>query len=179
MTAPCPFCRPNWPNLQIVERAVPVGPAGTVAIVRPLNPVVPGHVLVIHGSHDESVAADRDASRRSMLLMAVAADYVLEHGLQANIITSVGPAATQTVLHSHVHVVPREPGDGLTLPWTGQGKPEPAKPTADEIDAELSLAIMGYDPKDRYPEWPNSAMREAYRAGWEDGHAGHSPGAAG
>lgn len=42
-------------------------------------------------------------------------------------------------------------------------------PTREEIDAELSMAIMGYDPRDKYPEWGNSAMREAYRAGWEDG----------
>lgn len=42
-------------------------------------------------------------------------------------------------------------------------------PSNDEIDAELSLAIMGYDPRDQYPEWSNAAMREAYRAGWEDG----------
>lgn len=39
----------------------------------------------------------------------------------------------------------------------------------DEIDAELELAIMGYDRRDTYPEWSNSAMREAYRAGYEDG----------
>ncbi|MDP7733664.1 hypothetical protein [Mycobacterium paragordonae] len=48
------------------------------------------------------------------------------------------------------------------------GNPPPP-PSKDEIDAELSLAIMGYDPKDKYPEWGNDAMREAYRAGWEDG----------
>lgn len=48
----------------------------------------------------------------------------------------------------------------------------PAAPSREEIDSELSLAIMGYDPKDKWPEWSNSAMREAYRAGWEDGASG-------
>lgn len=43
------------------------------------------------------------------------------------------------------------------------------KPSADEIDTELELAIMGYDRNEKYPEWSNAAMREAYRAGWEDG----------
>lgn len=38
----------------------------------------------------------------------------------ANLITSRGGAATQTVFHLHVHVVPREAGDGLALPWTPQ-----------------------------------------------------------
>jgi histidine triad (HIT) family protein len=34
-----------------------------------------------------------------------------------NIITSAGTEATQTVFHLHVHIVPREAGDGLELPW--------------------------------------------------------------
>jgi diadenosine tetraphosphate (Ap4A) HIT family hydrolase len=42
------------------------------------------------------------------------------NGLQANIITSIGPAASQTVMHTHLHIVPRTEGDGLHLPWTGQ-----------------------------------------------------------
>ncbi len=46
---------------------------------------------------------------------------------------------------------------------------DPAIPSVDEIDAELELAIMGYDRRDKYPEWSNASMREAYRAGWEDG----------
>jgi hypothetical protein len=37
------------------------------------------------------------------------------------------------------------------------------------VDSELSMAILHYDPNDKYPEWPNSSMREAYRAGFEDG----------
>jgi diadenosine tetraphosphate (Ap4A) HIT family hydrolase len=121
---PCPFCGPNWKNLTILERAMPVGPAGSVAIIRPLDPVTTGHVLVIHRDHDESAAADRNASRRFALLAAVAADYVHVNGMEANIITSIGRNATQSVMHTHVHVVPRTPADHLPLPWTGQVKHE-------------------------------------------------------
>ena len=39
----CVFCSPNWDKLDIVDE---VGP---VAIINPLDPVTPGHVLVIHG----------------------------------------------------------------------------------------------------------------------------------
>ncbi|AGM28151.1 hypothetical protein MABM_17470 [Mycobacteroides abscessus] len=47
---------------------------------------------------------------------------------------------------------------------------DPAKPPSDkEIDDELMLAIYGYDPNDKYPEWDNESMRKAYLAGWEDG----------
>lgn len=41
--------------------------------------------------------------------------------------------------------------------------------TDDEVDAALALSIFCYDPDDRYPEYGNTSMREAYRAGWEDG----------
>lgn len=86
-------------------------------ILTPLNPVTLGHVLVISSRHTEDAAAD---SALAGDLCAVAANYVSRHRLQANIITSVGPAATQSVRHTHVHVVPRRDGDGLLLPWTLQ-----------------------------------------------------------
>lgn len=38
----------------------------------------------------------------------------------------------------------------------------------EEVDNALALAIVGFDPHARYPEWGNSSLREAYRAGWED-----------
>lgn len=38
-----------------------------------------------------------------------------------------------------------------------------------DINEELSAAILGFDPSEKYPEWSNSSMREAYRAGYEDG----------
>lgn len=107
----CVFCAPNWDNLDLVDE---IGP---VAIIRPLDPVTPGHVLVIHGIHSQDAAA---SSVVAADLMAVAAEYVARNELQANIITSVGPLATQTVFHTHVHVVPRRENDGLPLPWTPQ-----------------------------------------------------------
>jgi hypothetical protein len=45
-------------------------------------------------------------------------------------------------------------------------------PSDAEIDADLMLEIFGFDPRDRYPEWGNDALRDAWRAGWkasEDG----------
>jgi histidine triad (HIT) family protein len=112
----CVFCQPNWKNLDIVERWL----AGSVAILNPLDPVTEGHVLVIHRDHDEHAAATRDSCIRASVLMAVAAEYIQVRGLQANIITSIGPDATQSVYHTHVHVVPRRERDGLPLPWTPQ-----------------------------------------------------------
>lgn len=41
--ADCVLCTDNWGNLDIVEE-----PADWVRIIRPLNPVIEGHLLVIH-----------------------------------------------------------------------------------------------------------------------------------
>jgi histidine triad (HIT) family protein len=83
----------------------------TMAIV-PLNPVVPGHVIVIPKVHVPDATYDPNITAMTMMGAAQIARP------QCNIITSAGIDATQTVFHLHVHVVPRRSGDGLKLPWT-------------------------------------------------------------
>jgi histidine triad (HIT) family protein len=88
------------------------------SVIVPLNPVTEGHVLVIpmqhvdHFAHVPSITAQvmSDAAH----FAAVTPGYE-----ECNLITSRGEAATQTVFHLHVHLVPRHEGDGLPLPWTG------------------------------------------------------------
>lgn len=109
----CVFCPDNWDNLDIVEQWVD----GEIAIVNPLNPVTPGHVLVIHRDHAPNIA--EGPLQQAASLMMVAAEWVGNHD-NANIITSIGSAATQTVMHTHVHIIPRREGDYLPLPWTPQ-----------------------------------------------------------
>lgn len=80
---------------------------------RPLNPVTPGHVLVVPRVHardaGENAQSTGAAAARAAELIVVLPD--------ANLITSKGTAATQTVWHTHLHVVPRDSHDGLSLPW--------------------------------------------------------------
>ncbi|MFI0020339.1 MULTISPECIES: HIT family protein [Streptomyces griseus group] len=112
MVASCVFC-------EIVTGRAPadiVREWGDVIAIRPLDPVTPGHVLVIPHTHVPDVGRDPGVSARTM---ACAAE--LAAGLPAvNVITSKGHAATQTVAHLHLHIVPRTAGDNLPLPWTPQ-----------------------------------------------------------
>lgn len=80
----------------------------------PLNPATDGHMLVIPRWHIPDAAAAPDQAADAFHLAAVIAKDVGD----ANLITSIGSAATQTVFHMHMHVVPRRDGDGLKLPWT-------------------------------------------------------------
>ena len=80
----------------------------------PLNPVTKGHTVVVPREHVADATVDPEISA---LTMALAADVAYAVA-PANIITSIGRAATQTVFHLHLHVVPRREGDGLLLPWS-------------------------------------------------------------
>jgi histidine triad (HIT) family protein len=113
MTDPCVFC----------EIVAGRGPADVfwvwpdaLAIV-PRNPVTEEHVLVIPNVHVEDFREDPVISA---LTMARAAELAAHMDQPTNLITSAGEAATQTVKHLHLHLVPRRVGDGLALPRTGQ-----------------------------------------------------------
>ena len=110
----CPFCEivASDPHGQI--EAI----CGDSIVITPLNPVVEGHKLIIPASHVESAA---ESPRVTGWAMRDTAVYLQRAEVgDCNIITSVGAAATQTVRHLHVHIVPRHEDDGVTLPWTGQ-----------------------------------------------------------
>ena len=83
----------------------------------PLNPVVPGHRLFVSPQHVVDASTNPDVTAK---VFAAAAEYARRQGDDFNLITSGGADATQTVFHLHVHYVPRDEGDALTLPWTGQ-----------------------------------------------------------
>ena len=81
-----------------------------LAIV-PLDPVVDGHLLVLPKQHVADFGVDPDVSAAVMRRAA----EIVPH--PANIITSLGREATQSVWHLHAHIVPRAENDGLALPW--------------------------------------------------------------
>lgn len=88
-----------------------------LAIV-PLDPVVDGHLLVIPNTHVIDFTIDPVVSAATM---ARAAELAADRG-PCNLITSRGREATQSILHLHLHLVPRAVDDGLALPWySGKG----------------------------------------------------------
>lgn len=105
----CPFCD----RLEAGE--FDATPDYNAVWFEPLNPVTPGHLLFIpdwHSEHPTPLAMEEAAGAAEAYARRTVGDF--------NLITSSGPAATQTIDHLHVHYVPRREGDGLHLPWTGQ-----------------------------------------------------------
>lgn len=91
---------------------------GDSIVFEPLNPVTPGHLLVVPRQHLWDAKQAPNVTAETMRVASI----VARRYESANIITSIGEAATQSVFHLHIHVVPRKLGDGLKLPWTGQKK---------------------------------------------------------
>ena len=90
----------------------------------PLQPASLGHTLVVPRRHIPDIWAlpEQTAAHLSRAVLRVAAALraaVTPDGL--NIIQSSGAAATQTVPHLHVHLVPRWAADAMGPIW-------PAKP---------------------------------------------------
>jgi histidine triad (HIT) family protein len=111
----CPFCDYDGPSPIIYD-----WPELRVFGFAPLNPVVPGHVLIVPRAHVEHLGSDPALSAVVMRCAArvVAGTRRSPGKAPCNVIASVGAPATQTVMHLHVHVVPRRVGDGLKLPWS-------------------------------------------------------------
>jgi histidine triad (HIT) family protein len=120
--ADCVFCR-------IVAKQIPASVVFedeyTLAFMD-LGQVNPGHVLVAAKAHAENIYALDDAQAaavfRSVARVARAVrDAFAPEGL--SIYQANGKAAGQTVLHLHVHLVPRYERDGMELVWPVKNPP--------------------------------------------------------
>ena len=106
-----------------------------------IGQVNPGHVLVAVKAHVENIfvleVAQACAVAGTMVRVARGIGRAFApHGLsvyQAN-----GAAAGQTVLHYHVHLVPRYAGDGMALTWPVKN---PAREKLEEYAAKIRASL--------------------------------------
>jgi histidine triad (HIT) family protein len=132
---PCPFC------------AIAAGTGSQARVVYrdhhvtaffPLEPATPGHTLLIPNRHVQDLGELTrqeghdlvDATRR---VVGAIRESLAPEGL--NVIQSNGEAATQTVPHLHVHLVPRWSEDRMGLRW-------PDGPAEDEAGEARTLASV-------------------------------------
>ena len=108
MSRDCVFC--DHSNIRGIESL-----GDGVFVFTPLNPVVPTHKVFISDVHSTDASDNIDEFAKVARAVAL---YARGEFDSYNIITSRGSAATQTVFHMHVHLVPRADGDGLQLPWS-------------------------------------------------------------
>ncbi|WP_454932057.1 HIT family protein [Actinomyces oricola] len=134
-----PTSRPKCPFCEIVQKNDP----DTREIFRdeyivaffPTDPAVLGHVLLIPTRHVPDIWGLKSEeaahlARASCCISTAIRDALVPDGL--NIIQSNGEAATQSVPHLHVHLVPRWTGDAMGSIW-------PTKTEYSEAQKDLAL----------------------------------------
>jgi histidine triad (HIT) family protein len=109
----------------------------------PLHPAAPGHTLVVPRKHvtDLWLLDPSDAPVLTDAVLRVA--KAIRQGLGPdglNIITSVGSAASQTVMHLHIHLVPRWQGDQFGDIWPRPG-PKLTPDVLDQAAQSIHAAI--------------------------------------
>lgn len=121
----CPFCAIVAGRLEAsIVAETPVA----VAFLD-LRQAVPGHVLVVPREHVETIADLPPALAGELMALATRVAQALYASFDPpglNLWQSNGQAGGQEVPHVHLHVQPRQLGDGLMRVYP-QGVPAPAR----------------------------------------------------
>ena len=138
----CIFCR----ILEGLEPASFVFRDERAAVFVPLQPVNPGHVLVVPVHHAVSLeelgpsGASEIAVVAQRLSQALRRSDVMCEGV--NLLLSDGGPAGQAVPHVHLHVFPRFRGDGFGFRF---GPDWGSRPPRDQLDAMAASVRVGLD----------------------------------
>jgi len=137
----CVFCK-------IVKGIVPesvVYDDEKVLAFMDIQPVNPGHVLVIPKAHASGLSnLDEETGAHMFKVGMRVADAVKRSGVKCdgvNLLLSDGRAAFQEILHVHLHVIPRFEGDGLHIGFGRMYRLKPERNELDRIAAKIRDAL--------------------------------------
>lgn len=109
-----------------------------------IQPVNAGHVLVVPRNHYETL---NDIPRDVGLHLYHAAVRLVPAIQEAtgvtdmNIVVNSGSAAGQTVMHYHIHLIPRREGDGFDVPLPFPGSQMPNRQRMDAMAARIGSLL--------------------------------------
>lgn len=106
-----------------------------------LGPAAEGHTLILPKEHFDDVTELSEELAAKVLPVAAKIGMAMKAGLGCagfNLVQNNGAVAGQTVMHFHLHVIPRYEGGQEIASWTpGETTPEAMKETAEKIRAAL------------------------------------------
>jgi histidine triad (HIT) family protein len=110
-----------------------------------IQPVNPGHILVIPNRHTPFLAGlDEETGGHMFQIAQRLAQAVRNSGVRCegvNLFLADGEAAFQEVFHVHLHVIPRYDGDGFGLRFSPGYFNRPARTELDEIAQKIQHAF--------------------------------------
>ncbi|MBQ8138514.1 MAG: HIT family protein [Lachnospiraceae bacterium] len=102
-----------------------------------MGPAAKGHTLLLPKEHADNLfeLPDETAEKALMVAKSIGKKLISKLGADGmNIVQNNGEIAGQTVLHFHIHIIPRYKDDNQKIGWV------PGKPTAEEL-AEVCKQI--------------------------------------
>jgi len=106
----CPFCSP------IIDSKI-VESLGAVVAIEDKHPVTKGHILVLPIRHASDFFSMTFAEKKDALnLIRILRDRIQKSDATVtgfNIGMNCGKSAGQTIMHAHIHLIPRRNGDAL------------------------------------------------------------------
>lgn len=134
----CVFCK-------IMAKQIPatvVHEDEATLVFMDLGQVNPGHVLVACKAHVENIYGLADAQAAAVFRSAVRVARAIRAAFNPpglSVYQANGKPAGQTVLHFHLHVLPRYDADGMQLLWPVKNPPrEKLDEYAAQIRAQLA-----------------------------------------
>ena len=110
-------------------------------VILDLGPASEGHALILPKSHAADVTELREEVAAKILPLAAKIGQAMQTQLGCagfNLVQNNGAAAGQTVMHFHMHVIPRyEDGPEMVVWKPGTSTPEGLQATAAKIRAGL------------------------------------------
>lgn len=110
-----------------------------------IQPINPGHTLVVPNSH-ATYLADLDQERGAHLFhtaqrVAAALRRAGIHCEGVNLLLADGEAAGQEVFHVHLHVVPRFAGDGFGFKFPSKDTAKPERRALDSVAEKIKKGM--------------------------------------
>ena len=105
-------------------------------VILDLGPATKGHALILPKSHAANLYELPDDMAAKVLPLAkkIATQMKEKLGCDGlNLVQNNGEVAGQTVMHFHLHLIPRYEGDGQNILW------KPTEPSEQELDEVLAV----------------------------------------
>ena len=109
-----------------------------------IQPVNPGHVLVVPREHYETLQDIPKQVGAHLYEVATTLIPVVQTASGAsdmNIVVNSGQAAGQNVMHYHIHLIPRREGDGFDVPLPFPASQMPNRQQLDAMAARIGSML--------------------------------------
>ena len=109
-----------------------------------IQPVNPGHVLVVPRQHHESLVDTPPELAMHLFDVSMQLANVVRKVTKCddmNIVVNSGKTAGQDVFHYHVHLIPRRDGDGFDIPLPFGGSEMPDRTVLDAMAVRIIAAL--------------------------------------